>query len=238
MTYFDGFVIAVERARKQEFIDHANRLDPLFLERGATRVVECWGDDVPEGKVTDFRRSVQAAGGEEVAFSWVEWPDRAARDAGMKAIEEDGRGMAEPMPFDGGRMIFGGFASLLDEGGRGRAGYVDGFVVPVPEGKRDAYRDLARRAAAVFAEQGAVRYVEAWGDDVPDGKRTDFKRAVQATPGERVVFAFIEWPDKAARDAGWAAAMKDERMKPDPAHGFFDEKRMFWGGFAKVVEVT
>lgn len=238
MTYFDGFVIAVEDVRKQEFIDHANRNDRFFLEHGATRVVEGWGDDLPEGKLTDFRRSVQAKDGEAVAFSWIEWPDRATRDAAMKAMEGDAAFGSDPMPFDGSRMIMGGFAALIDERRGDGARYLDGFVVPVPEDKRDAYRDLARRAWAVFAEHGAVRYVEAWGDDVPDGKKTDFKRAVQATPGERVVFSFIEWPDKATRDGAWPKMMKDERMQPDPAANIFDEKRMFWGGFAQVVEVA
>ncbi len=119
MSYIDGFVIAVPHANRQAFIDHASKLDPVFLEYGATRVVEAWGDDVPDGKVTDFRRAVQATAEETVAFSWVEWPDKATRDAGMKKIMEDPRmdpsnmgGM--PMPFDGKRMIFGGFQNVVD----------------------------------------------------------------------------------------------------------------------------
>ena len=121
MSYVDGFVIAVPTANKEAFIAHARQFDPVFLEYGATRVVECWGDDVPHGKVTDFFRSVQAREDETVAFSWVEWPDKATRDAGMKKLMEDPRMDPAapgnpPMPFDGKRMIFGGFASVLDLG--------------------------------------------------------------------------------------------------------------------------
>ena len=113
MSYFDGFVIAVPTANKQAFIDHARQFDPLFLEFGATRVVEAWGDDVPDGKVTDFRRAVQATGEETVVFSWIVWPSREARDTGMKAVMEDPRCPKE-MPFDGQRMIFGGFRVLVN----------------------------------------------------------------------------------------------------------------------------
>jgi uncharacterized protein YbaA (DUF1428 family) len=117
MSYIDGFVMAVPDANRGAFIDHANRFDALFLEFGATRVVECWGDDVPEGKVTDFRRAVQAKQGESVVFSWVEWPDKATRDAGMEKFMKDPRmESAGEMPFDGKRMIFGSFAPVVELG--------------------------------------------------------------------------------------------------------------------------
>jgi uncharacterized protein YbaA (DUF1428 family) len=118
MSYIDGFVIAVPTANKQKFIDHARQFDGMFIEFGATRVCECWGDDVPEGKLTDFRRAVQATAEETVAFSWIEWPDKATRDAGMKKMMEDPRIDPETMqmPFDGKRMIFGGFAPVLSLG--------------------------------------------------------------------------------------------------------------------------
>jgi uncharacterized protein YbaA (DUF1428 family) len=119
MSYIDGFVIAVPTANKQRFIDHASHFDPIFLELGAMRVVECWGDDVPDGKLTDFRRAVQATAEETVAFAWVEWPDKATRDAGMKKMMEDPRMDPAapgnpPMPFDGKRMIFGGFERVVE----------------------------------------------------------------------------------------------------------------------------
>lgn len=119
MSYIDGFVIAVPTANKQKFMEHARQLDPIFLELGATRVIEGWGDDVPDGKVTDFRRAVQATAEETVVFSWVEWPDKATRDAGMKKMMDDPRMDPStpghlPMPFDGKRMIFGGFEPVVE----------------------------------------------------------------------------------------------------------------------------
>ncbi|MBN8713973.1 MAG: DUF1428 domain-containing protein [Xanthomonadales bacterium] len=117
MSYIDGFVIAVPTANRSKFIEHAQTFDGIFLEVGATRVLECWGDDVPKGKLTDFRRAVQAKEDESVAFSWVEWPDKATRDAGMKKLMEDPRmPAAGDMPFDGKRMIFGGFVPVVSLG--------------------------------------------------------------------------------------------------------------------------
>jgi uncharacterized protein YbaA (DUF1428 family) len=237
MSYIDGFVIAAPTADKEKFLDHANRMDTIFLEMGADRVVEGWGDDIPKGEVTDFYRAVQAKDDETVVFSWIEWPDKATRDTAMEKMRNDERMMAEPMPFDGKRMIFGGFDPIVDESASGGAGYLDGFVVPVPQGNREAYRAMSAKAAPVFKEYGATRHVEAWGSDVPDGKVTDFRRSVQAGDGEEVVFSFIEWPDKATRDEGWKKVMEDERMKPDMDSMPFDGKRMFWGGFNSVVDL-
>lgn len=109
MPYIDGFVIPVPTDKKQAFIDHARAVDALFLEWGALRIVECWGDDVPAGTHTDFARSVAAGADETVVFSWIEWPDKATRDAAGEKMMSDPRMMAQPMPFDGKRMIFGGF---------------------------------------------------------------------------------------------------------------------------------
>lgn len=122
MAYVDGFVIAVPKAKRQDFIAHAEAMDPMFLELGATRVFECWQDDVPPGKQTDFFRAVECKEDEAVVFSWVEWPDKATRDKGMAAMEAmmetDPRfDMARnPPPFDGKRMIYGGFASVVSLG--------------------------------------------------------------------------------------------------------------------------
>lgn len=120
MSYIDGFVIAVPTANKDKFIAHAREGDAVFMDYGALRVVECWGDDVPAGKQTDFQRAVQAKADETVVFSWIEWPDKATRDIGMKKMMEDPRmdPANNPMPFDGMRMIFGGFAPIVELGGR------------------------------------------------------------------------------------------------------------------------
>ena len=123
MSYIDGFVIAVPTANKQKFIDHANMADTMFVEMGATRVLECWGDDVPDGSTTDFRKAVKAGDDESIVFSWIEWPDKETRDAGMAKLEAmmenpdeaDPRmdPVKNPMPFDGKRMIFGGFVPVV-----------------------------------------------------------------------------------------------------------------------------
>ncbi len=116
MSYIDGFVLAVPKNNKQAYLAHARKSLPLFKEFGATRMVEAWGDDVPDGKVTDFRRAVKAEDGEAVLFSWIEWPSKEVRDKGMKKVMEDPRMKAmSDMPFDGKRMIMGGFAPILDQ---------------------------------------------------------------------------------------------------------------------------
>jgi uncharacterized protein YbaA (DUF1428 family) len=140
------------------------------------------------------------------------------------------------MPFDGKRMIMGGFESIVDEGEGGGA-YVDGWVVPVPTDKREAYRALAARNANFFREYGATRLVEAFGDDVPKGEVTDYYRAIRAEEGETPVFSFIEWPDKATRDAAWPKIMEDERMRPQGEIPF-NGQRMFWGGFEKILDTA
>jgi len=240
MTYVDGFVLAVPAENKDAFREHANELLPLFKQCGVSRVVESWGDDVPDGKVTDFKGAVQAKEGEVVVFSWFEYPSKEARDAATAKMRSNERmaELAPASPFDGKRMIMGGFTAIVEESGEGENGYTDGFVVPVPAGKRDAYREMAAKAAAVFKEYGAVRVVEAWGDDVPDGQVTDFRRATKAEDGENVVYSWIEWPSKAARDEAWAKVMADPRMQPDHENMPFDGKRMFWGGFAPLIDTN
>jgi uncharacterized protein YbaA (DUF1428 family) len=237
MTYVDGFIAAVPKANKEAYIKHAADAAPVFLEFGVTRHVEAWASDVPDGKVTDFRKAVQATEDEDVVFAWFEYPDRETRKAVAEKMMSDPRmeQMSANMPFDGKRMIFGGFASILDKGS-GTGPYVDGFVLPVSPDKKDAYLQLAQKAAGDFDKYGALRVVEAWGDDIQDGKQTDFRRAVQAKDGENVVFSWIEWPDKATRDSAWAKMMEDPEMQPDHANMPFDGMRMFWGGFDVVLD--
>ena len=239
MTYFEGFILAVPAANKQAFRDHANEMADLTREFGIARQLEAWEDDVPEGKVTDFRKAVNAKPDEKIVFSFFEYPSKAVRDAANEKFRSDPRMQElakQGMPFDGKRMIMGGFEAIVEEGQDGGA-YTDGFVVPVPEGKREAYRELAAKMAKVFREHGATRVVESFGDDVPKGEVTDFTRAVKAEDGEGVVFSFIEWPDKATRDQAWKAIMEDESMRPQGDMPF-DGKRMFWGGFETIVDTA
>jgi uncharacterized protein YbaA (DUF1428 family) len=238
MTYFEGFIVPVPEANGDAYRKHARDFAQLIQEFGVRRMVESWDSDVPEGKVTDFRKAVDAKPDEKVVFSWFEYPSRQARDAANEKFMSDPRmaDMGANMPFDGKRMIMGGFDAIVEEGSAGGS-YTDGFVVPVPEAKRDAYRALASKMAKVFRHHGASRVVEAIADDVSKGQVTDFYRAVKAEDGETVVFSFIEWPDKATRDEAWQKIMSDESLKPEGEMPFAGQ-RMFWGGFDKIIDTA
>ncbi len=119
MTYIDGYVIAVPNENKQKFVEHAESMDSIFMDHGALRIMECWEDDVKDGVNTDFRRAVNAKADESVVFSWVEWRDKESRDEAYRQMEElmktDERFDESkfPVPFDGARMIYGGFAPVF-----------------------------------------------------------------------------------------------------------------------------
>lgn len=235
MSYIEGFVAAVPAANKELYLKHANTALPLIREFGASRMVENWGDNVPEGKLTDFRRAVKAEPDEVIVFSWFTYPSREARfEANKKMIEDPRMDAFADMPFDGKRMIYGGFAVISDVGPGGSFGYVDGILISVPDDRKDEYKAFAAQSSALFLDYGATRLVDGWGDDVPDGEITDFGRAVQATTDETVVFGWVEWPSKTLRDEAWAKLMTDPRMqelKPP-----FDGKRMVYGGFANILD--
>jgi uncharacterized protein YbaA (DUF1428 family) len=236
MSYIEGFVAAVPRNNKEAYRQHAAGSVSYFKEFGATRQVETWGDDVPDGKVTDFKGAVKAQPDEVVVFSWLEYPDKATRDAANKKIMSDPnmKEMGKHMPFDGKRMIYGGFQLLNDSGKGARPAYVDACLIPVPSGSQDAYREWADKFAAILEEYGATRNVDAWGDDVPPGKVTDYQGAVKAKPDETIVFSWVEWPSKEARDKGWEKARNDPRMKALKMP--FDGQRMIYGGFAPILD--
>ena len=119
MAYIDGFVVPVPPGKKEAYRDMAAEVARLFLEHGAQRIVECWGDDVPHGKLTDFYRAVDAKEGEDLVFAWIVWPSRQARDEGMAKSREDPRMQPSPdMPLAMDRMIFGGFEVMLDTGSK------------------------------------------------------------------------------------------------------------------------
>ena len=238
MTYFDGFVAPVPKANKDAYLKFNKAMAPFLLEAGVGRFVEAWANDVPDGKLTDFRKSVNAKDDEDVVFAFFEYDSKETRDAATEKMRSDERmkELGASMPFDGKRLIFGGFDAIVEEGSAGGT-YTDGFVVPVPEGKREDYRALAAKMAKVFRQNGATRVIEAFSSDVPKGEVTDFYRAVKAEEGEGVVFSFIEWPDKATRDEAWKVIMEDESMKPQGDMPFSGQ-RMFWGGFDKILDTA
>jgi uncharacterized protein YbaA (DUF1428 family) len=239
MSYFDGFVAAVPAANKDAYLKQAADVAPLFREFGAIRMVEAWGEDVPDGKVTDFKGAVKAEPDEVVVFSWLEYPDKATRDSANAKVMSDPRvkEIGANMPFDAKRMIHGGFEAIVDDRAGGAMGYTDGYLIACPKNNRDAYIDVATKASAIFKEHGAIRVVEAWGDDVPDGKVTDYRMAVKARDDENVLFSWVEWPSKHAREQGWQKIMADDRMKNAMNPMPFDGQRMIYGGFEPILDV-
>lgn len=115
--------------------------------------------------------------------------------------------------------------------------YVDGFVIPVPEANKSAYERMAAKAAPIFIEHGALQVVENWGDDLPKGTTTDFWMAVKAEEGETIVFSWITWPSKEAREKGNATVMADPRFAEMMGSNVFNGKRMIFSGFQTIVDV-
>ena len=235
MIYFQGFVAPVRTGNRPAYLDMAKQAAQILAEYGALRTVDGWGDDVMVGKVTDLRKAVQAEDDETVVLSWVWWPDKATCDAAAGKMMADERMKPDgELPFDGKRLIYGGFEVSFDTGGGGRFGYVDAMVASVPEGKRQDFVDHAAKTARLFQENGALRLVNGWGADVPVGKVTDFPRAVQAKDGETVIFGWIEWPDKPTRDAGMGAMMRDPRMREMPPT--WNGPLAIFGGFTPILD--
>ena len=236
MSYIQGFVCAVPGANRAAFVAHATQAAEAFRDHGYLRVVECWGDDVPEGNVTSFRKAVLARDDEVVVASWYVWPSKAAHDAVMQSPPDDPRLTPEgnPMPFDGKRVIFGGFEPLLELGTAQAGGYVDAFIAPVPRAGRTGFTEFAKACDPIFMEHGAQWIIECWGSDLPEGTQTDFRRAVAARPEEDVLFSVVQWRDRAARDAGNAQIMNDARLAEHEMP--FDGQRLIFGGFVPVVE--
>jgi uncharacterized protein YbaA (DUF1428 family) len=113
MTYIDGMIAAVPTANKAQFVEHSRAHAAVLKEFGAESVVDAWGDDVPHGAQTDFHRAVAATPHETVVFCWVTWPDKAVRDAGWAKVMQDPRMIALKMPFDGKRLVHGGFEPVF-----------------------------------------------------------------------------------------------------------------------------
>lgn len=236
MPYFTGSVAAVPSSNKDAYLTHADAVWEMFKSYGATRMIETWGVDVPHGKITDFYGSVAAEPDEAITFSWIEWPDKATADASWEKMQSD-PAMKEmpPMPFDGSRMIFGGFDPVVECGAHSGARYYQGFLLAVPEAHKQAYIDMANKAWDMFRKGGALGMVENWGVDVPKGKKTDFYRATKAEDGEVPIFSWIAWPDRATCDAA-SKAMEAEMGAMDMSTMPFDGKRMMWAGFEPLFD--
>lgn len=116
MQYIDGCVIAVPNANKTAYLEHCQKAAEVFKDHGALKLVECWGDDIPDGEVTSFPLAVKCKEDETVCFSWILWPSKQARNEGMAKVMADPRLHPDtnPMPFDGKRMIYGGFEVVVD----------------------------------------------------------------------------------------------------------------------------
>lgn len=234
MAYFVGSVGAVPTANKQKYIEHLSAAWALMKRYGASRMIETWGTDIPKGKVTDFYGAVEARDDETIVFSWIEWPDRATADASWQKMRADSPQMPE-MPFDGSRMIFGGFLPVFEGGEPGRAGYYQGFLLAVPEANKQAYVKMAEEGWQMFQKAGATGMIETWGDNVPRGEKTDFYRATKAEADEVVVFSWTGWPDRATCDTA-AKEMEAGMEDFDPATMPFDGMRMMWGGFEPIFD--
>lgn len=237
MTYIQGFLVPVKPGQKDAYRDMAAKAAPLFAEYGATRTVECWGEELPDGKRTDMKRAVQAEPGEGVVFSWIYWPDKATCDAAAEKMMNDDRMKPEgEVPFDMRRMIYGGFDPASDSGDGGVFGYIDGMVAPVVTERHQAFLDHAAFMEGELKAKGALRIVNGWGSDVPAGKVTDFQRAVDAGVDDTVAFGWIEWPDKATHDTAWGALMTNGVMERNPP--VWDGPRAIFGGFAPIFDTA
>ena len=146
MTYFEGFITPVRATDKEAYRTHAKKFAGFAKEFGIQRMTECWADEVPHGKVTDFYRAVDSNEDETVVFSWFEYPSKTEREAANQKFQNDPRmkDMMSDMPFDAKRMIFGGFDSIV-EAGKGPGTYVNGFIAPVPKANKEAYREMTER---------------------------------------------------------------------------------------------
>lgn len=234
MTYFQGFIVAVPEGNREAYRQMAEQAVGMFQGYGATRIVECWSDDVAEGKRTDMKRAVKAERGEAIVFSWIEWPDKATCEAAGKKMEAEMGERPAAMPFDGARMVWAGFDVVHDTGDAGGFAYVDGMVGRVTSGGADAIAAFEAAAAPIFQDKGATRLVTGFSSDIKSGKTTDFLRAVDAAEGDAISFGWIEWPDKATRDAGMGSMMEDARMASlTPA---WDGPTAIFGGFVPIVD--
>ena len=236
MSYIQGFLLPVPHDKKDAYREMAEGAVPFFRKHGMVRMVECWGEDVPRGETTDMYRGVDAAAGENVVFSWVDWGSKEICDKAAAAMMEDPEmKMPDDMPFDSKRMVYAGFETLGEQGGDGETGYVQGYVAPVPKANRQAFADMCAAMRDIASDSGALRAVDGWGENLEDGKVTDFKRAVKCEDGEAVAFGFTEWPSRQVYEEGREKMRADRRM-PGPGDMPLDGKRLIFGGFEVLLD--
>ena len=240
MTYFEGFVAAVPEANKEAYRKHAADAAPMFQEFGVKRHVEAWDSDVSEGKVTDFRKAVDAKPDEKVVFAWFEYPDRRqARDAANEKMRSDPRMKEHGRIHAVRRQAHDLRRVRCDRRGRHRPAAATptasscrcrkARATPISNSQRKW-----PRYSASMAQRGSSRRCPTTS---PKGEVTDFYRAVKAEDDEKVVFSFIEWPDKDTRDQAWQKIMADESLKPEGDMPFYGQ-RMFWGGFEPILDTA
>ncbi len=237
MTYFQGFIIPVPETNRDAYFKMAQESVPLFSDYGAQRIVECWGSDVPRGELTDMYGAVKADKGENIVFSWIDWRTKEEFDKAHKDMGSDER-MEEPgeMPFDGMRMIYSGFEILGESGASGPAGYVQGYVVPVPKENREAFADMCKTMRDLAIDHGALRAADGWAAEIEDGKVTDFKKAVKAEADEAIAFGYTEWFSKDAFEQG-SGKMREDRRMPTPGSEMpMDGKRLIYGEFEVLLD--
>lgn len=237
MTYIQGFLLPVPQNKREAYREMAESAVPFFEKHGAGRIVEAFADDVPHGQVTDMYRAVAAKDDEAVVFSWIDWKSKEACEQASKAMESDPEmQMPAEMPFDPQRMIYAGFEALGEAGAPDGAGYVQGYVAPVPKDKKADFAEMCATMREVMLDHGAVHALDGWADEIADGKVTDFKRAVAAEDGEAVAFGYVEWPSKQAFEQAQPKIREDERMPAPGAPMPLDGKRLIFGGFEMIMD--
>lgn len=240
MSYIEGLIAAVPTAKKDVLHRTTAEAAPLFKQFGATRVVELLGDDIPRGKTIDFKSAVKARDDEEVVLSWVEYPDKQTRDLANQKVLANAKlkEITDALPIERERAITAGFTALLDEGRGGTMGYTESYLSVVPEANKQAYRMMAAKTSHVFEDYGAIRVVEAWGDDFSNAQPTSFKGALKAKPDEAVVLSIIEWPSKQVRDQAMPKILADNRLKSAQDNLPIDRNRMIHGGFKPLLDTA
>lgn len=239
MTYIDGTLMPVVTDHRADYKAYAEHVAALFKANGALELVDCWGDDVPTGKLNSFPSAVLLTPGETVVMSWIKWPSKEVRDKAWQDMDEELMNNMPTPPFDTKRMIYGGYDVIL-ETSKGSASEgpacIEGMMVPAKKDARDAYKDHAIKAAEIFQSYGALGVTESWADDVPPGKLNSMLSAVLAAEDEVPVYSWIDWPSKDIRDAAWPKIMEagDLMALGDPP---FDMTRMIGGVFSPLVRV-